>query len=279
MKRKTRVWIVGIFAAVLTAAVLAVLLRGGKFQQQRPFQNLEAEDILAASVELTPPGETVKVEDLEKLAELLRETVIYQKDNSYNQYNGQAVTFTITMADGTETKIMAYNPFLVLDGVGYRTEYEPCEALNAYANLLLEGPAIDRKEPPACTVETGGESVQALRGGFSWTWASEEGMESMIADSAHPLDCQELLPPFHTGEGTAALKFELEPTEIEYVQCWPDSCWGEPASSGEKLPVENGTFSLKEGGWIYEIQARWDGGNGSGGTAGYAVYLVYDAAT
>lgn len=278
MRRRTGIWKVGACAIVLIAAVLAVLLCGGKFQQQRPFQNLGAEDILAASVELLPPGETVEVKDLEELAALLREAVIYRKDSSYSEYAGQAVTFTLIMADGTERTVMAYNPFLVIDGVGYRTEYEPCEALNAYANLLLEGPVIDWREPPACTVESGGATVQAMRGGFSWTWETEEGMEALIADSAHPLNCQELLPPFHTGERTAVMTFELAPTEIVYVQCWPDSCWGEPASSGEKLPVEDGVFSLKEGGWIYEIQARWDGGNGSGGTAGYAVYLACDAA-
>ena len=42
------------------------------------------------------------------------------------------------MTDGTQTSIMAYNPFLVIDGVGYKTEYGPCEKLNDYANKLLK---------------------------------------------------------------------------------------------------------------------------------------------
>ena len=274
MKRFIRTLLASVCAIAAVAAVLLWTTR-----PVRPFPDLTGADIASASVELSPPGETVEVEDLEELAALLRETVIYEEDNAYNQYNGQAVTFTLAMADGTETTVMAYSPFLVIDGVGYRTEYEPCEALNAYANLLLEGPAIDRREPPACTVESGGASVQAMRGGFSWAWETEDGMEAVIADSAHPLDCQGLLPSFTAGAGAAALTFELAPTEIEYVQCWPDSCWGEPTSAGEKLPVEDGMFALKEGGWIYEIRARWDGGNGSGGAAGYGVYIVYDAAS
>lgn len=267
-----------LLAAVCAAAVVSAVLWQNRSVSVRPFQDLKAEDIAAASVELLPPEETVEVENPEELAALLRETVVYEEDDSYGQYAGQAVTFTLTMADGTERSVMAYNPFLVIDGVGYRTEYGHCEALNAYANLLLEGPTVTRKEPPSCTVSSGGSSVEALRGGFSWTWETEEGMEAMIADSAHPLDCQELLPPFSAGEGTAALKFELEPTAIEYVQCWPDSCWGDPAANGEELSAASGVISLKEGGWIYEIQARWDGGNGSGGTISYAVYIVYDAA-
>ena len=194
MKKRAAILLAVCAAAAVGLAV--VLLK--EPDPVRPFQDLKGEDIASASVELLPPGETVEVEDLEELAALLREAVVYEKDDSYGQYAGQAVTFTLTMADGTETRIMAYTPFLVLDGVGYRAEYEPCEALNAYANLLLEGPAVTRKEPPTCAVESGGASVQAMRGGFSWTWESEEGMEAMIADSAHPLDCQELLPPFRT---------------------------------------------------------------------------------
>ncbi len=46
------------------------------------------------------------------------------------------------MADGTETEITACNPFLVIDGAGYRTKYAPCEALNSYANRLLRDEGV-----------------------------------------------------------------------------------------------------------------------------------------
>lgn len=70
--------------------------------------------------------------------DLLKDVVIYNEDNSYTEYSGQAVIFMLTMADGTQIEIVAYNPFLIIDGVGYKTKYEPCEALNHYANMLLE---------------------------------------------------------------------------------------------------------------------------------------------
>ena len=41
------------------------------------------------------------------------------------------------MSDGTETVINAYNLFIVIDNVGYRTKYEPCERLSKIANMLL----------------------------------------------------------------------------------------------------------------------------------------------
>ena len=58
-------------------------------------------------------------------------------DQSYTEYAGQAVQFTVTFVDGTETEVTDYNPFLIIDGTGWRTAYAPCEALNRFANELL----------------------------------------------------------------------------------------------------------------------------------------------
>ena len=72
-----------------------------------------------------------------ELLPLLQKVVLYQGDNSYTDYAGQAVVFDVTLRDGSTTQVVAYNPFVIIDGVGYRTKYEPCEALNAFANRLL----------------------------------------------------------------------------------------------------------------------------------------------
>ena len=50
---------------------------------------------------------------------------------------GQAVIFTLSLADGSQVEIIAYNPFIIIDGIGYKCKYEPCEALNHYANELM----------------------------------------------------------------------------------------------------------------------------------------------
>lgn len=68
---------------------------------------------------------------------LISQIITYQKDQSYTDYAGQGVIFTITMTDGTKHSIMGYNPFVVIDGVGYRTKQEPSEQLNRFANELL----------------------------------------------------------------------------------------------------------------------------------------------
>ena len=43
----------------------------------------------------------------------------------------------LSMVSGSTIEIGAYNPFIIIDGQYYRTEYEPCEELNALGNTLL----------------------------------------------------------------------------------------------------------------------------------------------
>ena len=121
------------------ALLLATLAAGLLFYGRKPFRELEAADIAAASVTLMPPDVTLELDEAEMgtLAELLGEVRITRPDQSYAEYAGQAVLFTVTFTDGTVTDVTAYNPFLIIDGTGYRTVYEPCEALNRFANELL----------------------------------------------------------------------------------------------------------------------------------------------
>lgn len=135
MKLQKRYILIGGGVLAVLLALAAWLLFWGR----RPFRGLEAADIAAASVTLMPPDVTLELDagEIETLAELLGDLRITRPDQSYTEYAGQAVQFAVTFADGTETEVMEYNPFLILDGTGYRTAYEPCEALNSFANELL----------------------------------------------------------------------------------------------------------------------------------------------
>lgn len=143
MKRKRVLLFLGICTAAVAvaAAVLFARLNGAKEARElsaRPFAELRAEDISSAEVHLLPPDITVQITDIEELTETLNDVVIYNKDNSYTEYTGQAVIFTILLTDGKELVVNAYNPFIVIDGVGYKTKYEPCERLSQIANGLIE---------------------------------------------------------------------------------------------------------------------------------------------
>ena len=130
--RKKAIFTVAVIIAVLTAGVM--ISRG-----KAPYKNLKAANIVSAAVYLSPPNKTVQITDaeIEELVSYLNEIVIYNEDNAYTHYCGQAVMFTLTMADGSQEEITAYNPFVIINGIGYKTKYEPCEQLSRYANNLL----------------------------------------------------------------------------------------------------------------------------------------------
>lgn len=107
------------------------------FSGHKPFKDLEATDITSANVQLSPPDTAIQIVETEELVSYLKEVVIYNKDNSYTEYAGQEAVFTLSLADGSQVKITAFNPFIIIDGIGYKCKYEPCEALNNYANRLL----------------------------------------------------------------------------------------------------------------------------------------------
>lgn len=242
----------------------------------KPFEDLEGTDIVAATVCLMPPDKTLRLPETETLAGYLRDVVTFREDDSYTQYCGQGVVFTLVMTDGTQTKIMAYNPFLVIDGVGYRTEYEPCEALNNYANRLLnEGEAlIIMEEPPVLDVVSDATCCSVWPGSYSWQCQNIDGTTTGgVADAPHPLDCEDQLPVLETTETTAVIRFKQDPDELT-VCCWSDACWGDTAAVSEEVSVRRNEMALKSGGYIYEVIARWDvGESGCGGTASYAFYV------
>ena len=130
MSKNRKVWtIVTIVALLMIASVMLILFRGRK-----PLKNVE---LVSATVQLMPPDKTIQVDELDELEDLLEDIVIYNRDNSYTEYAGQAVVFSITMLDGSQMEVTAYNPFVIIDGVGYKCKYEPCEELNDFANELL----------------------------------------------------------------------------------------------------------------------------------------------
>ena len=102
-----------------------------------PYKDLKASDIVSVAVYLSPPDETVQITNAEELVSYLRKVTIYNEDASYTDYCGQTVMFTLTMADGSQEKITACNPFVIINGTGYKAKYEPCEQLSRYANKLL----------------------------------------------------------------------------------------------------------------------------------------------
>lgn len=276
-------WIAIIICLLLSCIAIIMIVSCKKsFGNQgifdkKPFVNLEPSEIASATVHLIPPDKTIQITDIKELTDDLNDVVIYRKDNSYTEYAGQGVTFTLTMTDGTQTEIMAYNPFLVIDGVGYKTAYEPCEVLNQYANRLLneKDALVILEEPPMLNVISDGTCGNTLLGTYSWQRKNNDGTATGTeADSPHPLECKDLLDIFETTEATAALHFAEEPDTILNVCCWSDEHWSDSAAESENVVIDGDEIELKPGGYIYEVTAEWDTEkSGYGGTARYSFYI------
>ncbi|MDE7321069.1 MAG: hypothetical protein K2N46_15230 [Lachnospiraceae bacterium] len=124
--------------SIIVVLIICIILIGKSLIGSHPFKNLTVEEIAGATVELYPPDTKAELnsQEIEDLVGILHEVVIYKEDNSYTEYNGQGVVFEITKTDGTITRINAYNPFIIIDGVGYKTKYEPCEQLSRLGNNI-----------------------------------------------------------------------------------------------------------------------------------------------
>ncbi len=129
-------------------------------------------------------------------------------------------------------------------------------------------------KPPALVVAAGDETQQALLGTYNWRRLHLGGMEEVCADSPHPLDCQDLLALLDARQTTVQLQFAKPPDAPLSVRCWSDQQWGNPLADSQEVTITGDTLSLRPGGWIYEVTARWGGGWGPGGAAHYAFYAM-----
>lgn len=135
MKKKL---VIPILLVVIVIGIIIAFLMSTRVIGKKPFADLKAEDIKNVTVQLLPPNETVEIADYTELVNTLNEVVIYGKDDSYKEYDGQAVIYTITVNGGKVITVNAYNPFIIVDGIGYKTKYEPCERLSQIANELAK---------------------------------------------------------------------------------------------------------------------------------------------
>ncbi len=118
--------------------VILVSVRLFTSTDDKPFKEIEFSDVVSVTVSIPPSDSLIYITEMKELITLLKDIVIYNEDSSYEEQRGQAVIYSLMMVDGTENKIMILNPFVVINGVGYKTKYESCEKLDIFANKLLE---------------------------------------------------------------------------------------------------------------------------------------------
>ena len=156
---------------------------------------------------------------------------------------------------------------------------------------------IALNEPPALTVLYGKESIKALRGTTSWTYANDDGTStSEQSDSLHPLQAKDYMTYLSlfpstlssTDPLTVNLRWDYVPDEVT-LRCWSADCWGQTEDynkTSEEIPVKTLmidsdvetdpviTAELKDGNYIYEVTAEWNSYDKFSGTAHYSFYTI-----
>lgn len=120
-----------------------------------PFSELEAHDIEEVFILFGGfPAYPLAQEDLYPLVEALRSVELYEEDNRYHEYDGLGwVWFQLELSNGEIFHFQPANPFFIIDGVGYRTKYQPCETLNnigySYVDRIHDAnPELSQPRPP-----------------------------------------------------------------------------------------------------------------------------------
>lgn len=134
------------------------------------------------------------------------------------------------------------------------------------------------KEPPVLKIlDSTCIGIEANKGTYTWTYDNGDGTQTGVcADSSHPLEWQEFLIPMTTSDNTVELYFDVQPQEIS-VWCWSDEYWGKVEAQEENVTLSENTLKLKDGGYIYEVVAKWTGENlAAEGTAYYGFYVIKD---
>lgn len=125
--------------SLLLMVVISVFLGAcGKTQAINSVADLD--NILSISVTLNPPEQTIVLTDeqLEEVVNIFNDISVGEKDNSYQELNGQYVQFDITKEDGSVLSIAELSPYIIVDGIGYKCNDKDCETLNQFANDLLK---------------------------------------------------------------------------------------------------------------------------------------------
>ena len=134
------------------------------------------------------------------------------------------------------------------------------------------------KEPPELKIlDSTCLGIVANIGTYSWIYDNGNGTWMGVeADSSHPLEWQEFLVPMTTSDDTVELYFDVQPQEVS-VRCWSDEYWGKVEAEEENVTLSENTLKLKDGGYIYEVVAKWRDDNlAAEGTVHYAFYIVKD---
>jgi len=136
MKKGKKLPIIAVLILILIAGVLWYFL-----QSDKPFDTMSANEIAQVTVYAIPPDEeaTLTEAEIASFIPLLQNLKVANPKASTAGLGGQTVKFTVLKTDGSTIEISNIgNVKIIIDGKNYKADYESAEALNNFANKVLE---------------------------------------------------------------------------------------------------------------------------------------------
>lgn len=136
MKKSKKLMIIGVVILAIVSAILGWLLCS-----DRPFETITANEIEEIKVYAIPPDAEVVLSEaeVERVIPLLQNLKVSKPGYKVFALGGQTITITIKETDGTIIEISNVgNVQIIIDGRSYRADYESAEAINNFANKVLE---------------------------------------------------------------------------------------------------------------------------------------------
>ena len=136
MKKGKKLPITIVFILTLVIVGLTYFL-----YSDRPFKTITVKEIEEIKVYAIPPNEEVVLgkTEVEKIIPLLQNLKISKPGYKVFASGGQTVTVTIKKTDGSIIEISNFgNVQIIIDGRSFRADYESAEAINNFANKVLE---------------------------------------------------------------------------------------------------------------------------------------------
>lgn len=106
-------------------------------------------------------------------------------------------------------------------------------------------------------------SAVTMKGGYSWTYTAENGMEqSVVADSPHITQWKDIPVMNVEGDADMMLNFDLVPKKVYAVKYLADELEADTEGEDAEIQENDKTYVLKaaQKGYLYQIHAEWENG-------------------
>jgi len=131
--KKERIIVYTVLALVLLALIGCTVAYYYERQPKTPYSELTASEVEGITLIYGIHSYELSEGEIAELIPLIQKLVIYERDDSWREYDGCSFTdIEVRKKDGVAFTLHFMNPFILIDGKGYRCEYKPCDNAGRY---------------------------------------------------------------------------------------------------------------------------------------------------